>query len=170
MGTDAKIAEILIQENYKFDTEKIFRLDKFGEWSEQRVNQKNQIQLVDEKGVAELFDWDLVRSVLRGETIGKYNKIEMEIPAAKKEDVAALKDELQKRKPAPKELIAAISKSSKEAIAKSLIRSAEIKLIRKMVGQNKTPSEISKALGKSLHSIMYITKQIKAGKKLKYEK
>ena len=53
---------------------------------------------------------------------------------------------------------------------RTAIRSAEIKVIRKMIADKKKDSEIAKAIGASLHSTMYIIKQIKACKKLKWEK
>lgn len=175
MEIHTKIRELIAdKENFKVENGKVFLKDMFGDWCERVAN---SLGVIDVRGFKfTMADVEVAIS-------GKIEVLEITPQAyeGKPENKIEI-DELTtfgKREQTPiKKKITPIKRKFDKAMDEVAIyehkrasnRSAQIKLIRKMLADKKKPAAIAKALNTTLHSVMYVVKKIKNGEKLKFEK
>ena len=164
-----KIKSVLSQPNYEIRKGKIWHLDSFGDWCEKKFDSREMVQLKDAKGNVEMFAKGEIKSVLNGTS----DLVEMAQEGLR--EASYSEKEIQSVA-----VVVPVGKIKKEKVTKKVkeqkpkksrvaLRSDQIKLIRQRVSEEKSINAIAAELGVERFPVMYVVKQIKAGKKLRYE-
>lgn len=179
------------KENFKVEKGKVFLKDMFGDWCERVAN---SLGVIDVRGFK--FTMDDVEAAISSNEVNKVliemsqeglrnegfseeavNSVQVVVPVrplTEEEKTDGVKPgKKYKKKILPfkegKKLWEdSLTKSEKKK--RTALRSAEIKLIRKMLEEKKSINAMAKALGTNRFAVQYIVKQIKAGKELMHEK
>jgi len=173
-----KIKNVVTDEKFKFEKGKIFIKDMFDDWSERKPNSVGQVSIFNGT-----FSYDDVVLVAKGayEGSAEFRMIRDELTQfPKPEPIVKVKEFKNEEKGVTLhvhniEAFAPRKERHKELIEKGKekynpIGSAEIKTIRKMLGDGKSINKIAETLNAKRTTISYLVGKIKRGEKLKKEK
>jgi hypothetical protein len=164
----SKIKEVLLQEDYKFKGNKLYRL-VWDDWVEQKPDSRGMVQLRPTGKKPETINWSEIQNIISGKEVPPLIEQVKQIQEAIKEPlpVEVIKARRSGLKPPPP-----LAEFIKAPTKNNTIRGEEIKLIREMLSQIPPPSinKIAKTINRKRLAVRYVIQQIKQGKKLKYEK
>ncbi len=150
------IRNVFEQEDWKFEGGEVWRLNMFGDWAKVGSDCKGQIGLKVEGD----------KVVMVG--LGEVKKVMVASESVEKPEVVKV-IKIQEVKVKPDQKAKTSVKERKRAIY-TAIRDKEIKKLREMLAEGKSINSMAAELKAPRLAVSYIVKQIRAGKKLKYEK